>query len=913
MPINELAGKPLRYLIGRNEDVPLIGADGEITEGTYDDGPPSKGIGVGYCNVFDQTKTGLFGPYLDDTDVSAQYNERRVNPEGAGWDKLIDEQLGRRKRAALPFVEWDNIDGYPEYGVDLILKLYDRTQAAGLGILAKNPRNLIGALSIVKHAAVGGVINEAGAGAPDEMEDLRKRALKPDLPIYWVFYGRQRATAEAYAKTIASRGYANMSVTYSDKGEYGSSVDIPAATKPKLPSAFAPGAILPVQQINVPAQSPTMVDQVPPWLAHTRADLGLEEFAGPANNPKIIAKTMAIADRFPNVPGFREYCAEYKDDTDQAWCGLEAGDAVSSDGHMPPFGAIDEERFLWAASWRTWGIPLSAPRVGAILVFNRHVAFLNRIIDANTYEVIGGNQSSRQGGAVTLTRRKASDVIAMRWPAGAAVGVDPGPPPADGSRPLLRYGWVGPEVAELQTLLGMREIDGEFGRDTLVAVRSFQSLHALEVDGEVGPDTWGALLAGKSAGGNVTTTSTTLSAETIAKIAALAASSEIARYSWEGRGRAPIGYIKGMAVVFAKVYLDLKAGGSAARVMAQANTGNETKDALAWCDAEFRAMGISNATSGVATLRHLFMLLYGLGIRESSGQYNEGVDVNAGAGRPPDEIEAGLFQQSWNSHDASPEIPKLLAAYSGNAAGFVEIFREGVAPGSSTTFGSGDAAAFQNLCKSKPAFAVECAAVGLRVIRQHWGPINRHEVEDVRPELAQQADALLQQVQAIVDAVPLVQPIIIPKPPEPPMPPDTTNPPSPGGFDPASLQKMIAEVGEMAKRVGEASARVADIAGKFAAMNIAVPTGLPSTGTATVGAAVGTIASAVGKFLPMLGVQGSVWGTAILWGLQALNLVGTAAGDTATPTGGVATAGLAASGISGVIAMIGRWMNKPKS
>jgi hypothetical protein len=42
---------------------------------------------------------------------------------------------------------------------------------------------------------------------------------------------------------------------------------------------------------------------------------------------------------------------------------------------------------------------------------------------------------------------------------------------------------------------------------------------------------------------------------------------------------------------------------------------------------------------------------------------------------------------------------------------------------------------------------VEAAAVGLRVLRKHWGPINNRAAE-IRPE----ADDLFQRVQSIVDA-----------------------------------------------------------------------------------------------------------------------------------------------------------------
>jgi hypothetical protein len=56
---------------------------------------------------------------------------------------------------------------------------------------------------------------------------------------------------------------------------------------------------------------------------------------------------------------------------------------------------------------------------------------------------------------------------------------------------------------------------------------------------------------------------------------------------------------------------------------------------------------------------------------------------------------------------------------------------------------------FQRLSKACPAFAAEFAAVGLRHIRKHWGPINRKEAQ-IRPE----SDAMLRRVQAAVDGTP---------------------------------------------------------------------------------------------------------------------------------------------------------------
>lgn len=81
-------------------------------------------------------------------------------------------------------------------------------------------------------------------------------------------------------------------------------------------------------------------------------------------------------------------------------------------------------------------------------------------------------------------------------------GVEPSPDPepSPGWRPTIRRGNKGADVIECQTMLtrlgydiGSCGIDGDFGRATEAAVRSFQSDNKLVVDGVVGPMTWDAL------------------------------------------------------------------------------------------------------------------------------------------------------------------------------------------------------------------------------------------------------------------------------------------------------------------------------------------------------------------------------------------------------------------------------------
>jgi hypothetical protein len=235
-------------------------------------------------------------------------------------------------------------------------------------------------------------------------------------------------------------------------------------------------------------------------------------------------------------------------------------------------------------------------------------------------------------------------------------------------------------------------------------------------------------------------------------ITRIAGDSDIARYPWKERGVAPKGYIKGMALVFARVYCKLRAGDPAAIDMAKAKTGNKDCDALAWYDETFVSVGIKNDASGIDTLRHLFVLLMGLGMRESSGRYCEGRDRSA-SNTTAETAEAGLFQTSFNARTASPLLPMLIAQYSANPSGFGDIFKQGVRCSASDleNFGSAEGKEFQRLSKACPAFAVEFAAVGLRHTRKHWGPINRKEAE-IRVE----GVSMLCEVQATVDASPNV-------------------------------------------------------------------------------------------------------------------------------------------------------------
>jgi hypothetical protein len=242
-------------------------------------------------------------------------------------------------------------------------------------------------------------------------------------------------------------------------------------------------------------------------------------------------------------------------------------------------------------------------------------------------------------------------------------------------------------------------------------------------------------------------------------IAGIAAGSAIAHFSWPGRGPAPIGYTKGMAVVFARVLCKLAAGDAAAVEMAKADTGDAAHDALAHYAGVFAGLGMSNAGSGPDTLRHLFTLMVGHGMRESSGQFCAGQDRSAAENQTAERAEAGLLQTSFDARSASPLLPVLFANYTAKPAGFVEVFKQGCPPCKPKdleNFGTGPGRDFQQLSKESPAFAVEFAGVTLRNERKHYGPINTRAAK-VMPD----CDAMLRKVQDFVTASPGSCPLLV--------------------------------------------------------------------------------------------------------------------------------------------------------
>lgn len=243
----------------------------------------------------------------------------------------------------------------------------------------------------------------------------------------------------------------------------------------------------------------------------------------------------------------------------------------------------------------------------------------------------------------------------------------------------------------------------------------------------------------------------TRSVASLTTITDIAAASDIASYPWKNRGVAPAGYTKGIALSYGRAYCRLRAEDPCTVEIAKADTGNDALDAISWYASDFTALGMDNSQDGADTLRHVFVLLMGLGMRESSGAYCTGRDQSA-SNTSADTAEAGLFQTSFNARHGNALMSDLLAWHKEHPAGFLDVYRDGVPACSAADLqnhGSGEGMEFQRLSKESPDFAAQFTAVGLRNIRRHWGPINKKTAE-----LEADADTMLQDVERAIEADP---------------------------------------------------------------------------------------------------------------------------------------------------------------
>lgn len=144
----------------------------------------------------------------------------------------------------------------------------------------------------------------------------------------------------------------------------------------------------------------------PSWLRVFRFVEGLQETPGPNSNPVILNWNKMIGG------------PKWYDNDDKAWCALAVNAVLQACGLPMAAGAktpSDPYDLLRARSFTTYGVSLTIPALGALMVFDRpegaHVGlYLGERKDA--YYVFGANQSNTIGKAWLQKSR----LIATRWP-----------------------------------------------------------------------------------------------------------------------------------------------------------------------------------------------------------------------------------------------------------------------------------------------------------------------------------------------------------------------------------------------------------------------------------------------------------------------------------------------------------------
>lgn len=227
---------------------------------------------------------------------------------------------------------------------------------------------------------------------------------------------------------------------------------------------------------------------------------------------------------------------------------------------------------------------------------------------------------------------------------------------------------------------------------------------------------------------------------------------DITNTNWRNRGKAVWGYYHGMALMYAALYKRLKNGDPIAKEMAKKLSPDIDRDALKRFDDVFANNGMDNHNGEEERLRHLFVLMVGLGVMESNGKHCAGRDISMNFDHG-DDTEAGLFQTSYNVRSvAKDKLSQVFEKYrTSKPSGFLQYFKKGFEYYYTMNYGSGDAKEFQKLSKECPAFSVEFTAIALRNVSNHWAPVKHNKDTTRGLQISIECNELLRQVQLYVD------------------------------------------------------------------------------------------------------------------------------------------------------------------
>jgi uncharacterized protein (TIGR02594 family) len=141
-----------------------------------------------------------------------------------------------------------------------------------------------------------------------------------------------------------------------------------------------------------------ITDEEFPWMPIAVREVGTKEFAGEADNPRIVQylRSTSLSENLSS-----------NDET--AWCSAFVNWCVEQSGYAGTDSA-------WARDWANWGKATDTPRRGCIVVLTRgdggHVGFYVGETDSHI-KILGGNQSN----SVRVSNYPKNRLISYRVPA----------------------------------------------------------------------------------------------------------------------------------------------------------------------------------------------------------------------------------------------------------------------------------------------------------------------------------------------------------------------------------------------------------------------------------------------------------------------------------------------------------------
>lgn len=193
----------------------------------------------------------------------------------------------------------------------------------------------------------------------------------------------------------------------------------------------------------------------------------------------------------------------------------------------------------------------------------------------------------------------------------------------------------------------------------------------------------------------------------------LAKTSSCARFQWADKKAAlPLSFVQGVAAAYAQAHC--KKSATSDPMSSKLDSRGRSVDFL-----KFYGRPAGNEK------RQTYAMLFGLGMRESSGNFSEGEDKSVPrAEQSAVKAESGAWQFSYDSLNIHPELKALLEYYKAHKEEcLADVFSKNVRVKTDGYFGEGVGLEFQKFTRSCPAFQAEYAAVMIRNMRTHFGPL----------------------------------------------------------------------------------------------------------------------------------------------------------------------------------------------